>query len=87
MLIFETFLGGCDGLCPEVPGNGRTCALHIKTDAKSVAHAWNQFMHAAGPNCREQHSFQYQEVCLHGVLAGFQDDLSLVLIAQDHRPE
>ncbi len=70
--------------CPET---GEPVHFNIKTDAKSVAQAWNQFIHVACPHCGNRHNVQYKEVYMDGVLTGFQDDLALILIGKDRRPE
>ena len=70
--------------CPET---GEPASFNIKTDAKSVAHAWNQFIHAASPHCRENTISSIKKCTCTACWQEYQDDLSLVLIAKAHRPE
>ena len=87
MLIFETSWEDAMGSVMRCPATGEPVRFNIKTDAKSVAHAWNRFIHVACPHCGGRHNVQYKEVYMDGVLTGFQDDLSLILIEKDRRPK
>jgi hypothetical protein len=68
--------------CPET---GEPVRFHIKTDAKSVGHAWYQFIQVACPHCGSRHDTQYKEVYMDGVLTGFQDAFALVLLEKRQR--
>ena len=69
--------------CPET---GEPVPFRVKTDAKSVKQAWNQFIQIACPHCGGRHDLKYKEVYIHSVIAGFQDDFALVMVAKDLRP-
>jgi hypothetical protein len=69
--------------CPET---GEPVRFHVKADAKSVWHAWNQFIHVTCPHCGGRHDVQYQEVYMDGELTGFQDDFALILLEKRQRP-
>ena len=68
--------------CPET---GERMPFNIKTDAKSVAQAWNQFIRVNCPHCGGRHDVLYKEVYMDGVLTGFQDDFALVLLDKRQR--
>jgi hypothetical protein len=68
--------------CPET---GEPVRFHIKTDAKSVAHAWYEFVQVACPHCGSRHDIQYKEVYMDGMLTGFQDAFALVLLERRQR--
>jgi hypothetical protein len=59
--------------------------FNIKTDAKSVAQAWNQFIRMSCPHCGGRHAVLYKEVFMDGVLTGFQDDFALALLDKRQR--
>jgi hypothetical protein len=69
--------------CPET---GEPVPFRVKTDAESVTQAWNQFFQFACPHCGGSHDIKYKEVYMESVIAGFQDDFALVMLARDHRP-
>ena len=68
--------------CPET---GERVPFHIKTDAKSVTQAWNQFIQIACPHCGGRHDIKYKEVYMDNVITGFQDDFALVMLSKDSR--
>ena len=69
--------------CPET---GERVPFHIKTDAKSVTQAWNQFIQIVCPHCGGRHDVKYKEVYMDNVITGFQDDFALVMLSKDSRP-
>ena len=69
-------------VCPET---GEIIPFSVKTDAKTVAQAWNHFVRVRCPHCGEPHARIYKEVYIEGALTGFQDDLALVLLDQQQR--
>jgi hypothetical protein len=69
--------------CPET---GEPVRFHVKTDAKSVRQAWNEFIHVTCPHCGRRHDNQYKEVYMDGALTGFQDGFALVLLERRQRP-
>ena len=60
--------------------------FHIKTDAQSVAQAWNQFIQIVCPHCGDRHDIKYKEVYMDNVITGFQDDFALVMLSKTSRP-
>jgi len=68
--------------CPQM---GERMPFKFKTDAKSVAQAWNRLMRVNCPHCGGRHDVLYKEVYMDGVLTGFQDDFALVLLDKRQR--
>jgi len=80
LLIFEISWEDSMGSAMTCPETGERMPFNIKTDAKSVARAWNQFIRVNCPQCGGRHDVLYKEVYMDGVLTGFQDDLAIVLL-------
>jgi hypothetical protein len=69
--------------CPET---GELVRFHVKNDAKSVGHAWNEFIHVTCPHCGGRHDNQYKEVYMGGVADRLSDGFALVLLEKRQRP-
>ena len=63
--------------CPET---GERTPLKFKTDAKSVAQAWNRFIRVNCPHCGGRHDVLYKEAYMDSVLTGFKDDFALLVL-------
>jgi hypothetical protein len=85
LLIFEISWEDVMGSAMTCPETGERMPFNIKTDAKSVAQAWNQFIRVNCPHCGGRHDVLYKEVYMDGVLTGFQDDFALVLLDKRQR--
>jgi hypothetical protein len=79
-ISWEDMMGISGSLtCPQT---GERVPFNIKTDAKSVARDWNQFIQIRCPHCDERHDFKYKEVYMDKAINGFQDDFAMAMLSK-----